>query len=473
MNTIVNFIERKFLPVAVVIGSQKHLLALRDAFINLMPLTMAGSMAVLLNALLRDIPNTYLGTGNGVTTFPLVSWIISLNGIVWGGTLAVMGIMLSITLGYTIAKSYDVNKVAGAIVSLAAYLMGLPQSASTSTTLTLSEVLPANIADMIQASGATIATADGVSTITVTGSAWGFFNFSGYFGATGMFTVILFSFLSVIIFAKLMKKNITIKLPESVPPAVSRAFSAIIPGVISLYGSAIIYFVLKQSWALGTQPVSDWITEHIQQPLLGISQGYGSVFIIVLLVHLLWFFGLHGTNIMGAVLNSTYGVAQLQNLAAYESGAEIPYKWVSGSFEAFVWPGGAGVTIALIVSILILSKRADYKMVGKLGLGPGLFNINEPIMFGIPVVLNPLLIVPFILAPLATATISYFATIWGLVSPVVISVPWVMPVFLSGFLATAGDWRSLVLTAVNMAVAFAIWAPFIIAANGVDSPSDN
>jgi len=170
----------------------------------------------------------YLGTGNGVTTFPLVAWIISLNGIVWGGTLAVMGIMLSITLGYTIAKSYDVNKVAGAIVSLAAYLMGLPQSASTSTTITLSDVLPSNIADMIQASGA-----------------------------------------------------------------------------------------------------------------------------------------------------------------------------------------------------------------------------------------------------LATATISYFATIWGLVSLVVISVPWVMPVFLSGFLATAGDWRSLVLTAVNMAVAFAIWAPFIIAANGVDSPSDN
>ncbi|MDR1550650.1 MAG: PTS sugar transporter subunit IIC [Hungatella sp.] len=472
MNAIVSFIERKFLPIAAVIGSQKHLLALRDAFISLMPLTMAGSIAVLLNALLRDIPNTYLGTGNGITTFPLVSCIISLNGIVWAGTLAVMGIMLAITLGYTLAKTYNVSKVSGAIVSLAAYLMGLPQSASTSTAVTLSGVLPADIADMIQEAGAATVTADGASTITVMGGAWGFFNFSSYFGAAGMFTIILFSFLSVMIFAGLMNKNITIKLPDSVPPAVSRAFSGIIPGTLSLYGVALVYFVLKQDWALGAQPVTDWITEHIQKPLLGISQGYGSVFIIVLLVHLLWFFGLHGTNIMGAVLNSTYGVAQLENLAAYESGSAIPWKWVSGSFEAFVWPGGAGVTIALIVSILILSKRADYKVVGKLGLGPGLFNINEPIMFGLPVVLNPLLVVPFIFAPLATATISYFATVWGLVNPVVISVPWVMPVFLSGFLATAGDWRSIILTAVNMVAAFVIWAPFIIAANDMEPPSE-
>ena len=94
----------------------------------------------------------------------------------------------------------------------------------------------------------------------------------------------------------------------------------------------------------------------------------------------------------------------------------------------------------LIIMILVLSKRADYKTVGKLGIAPGLFNINEPVMFGLPVVLNPLLMIPFILAPLATATIAYFATMAGLVRPVVVNVIWVMPTIISGFLATAGDW---------------------------------
>ncbi len=141
---------------------------------------------------------------------------------------------------------------------------------------------------------------------------------------------------------------------------------------------------------------------------------------------------------------------------------------MAGSFEAFVWPGGAGVTLVLIVMILFLSKRADYKTVGKLGLAPGIFNINEPVMFGLPVVLNPLLMIPFILAPLATATIAYFATMAGLVRPVVVNVIWVMPTIISGFLATAGDWRAIVLTIINLIVAALIWAPFILAANRLD-----
>lgn len=212
----------------------------------------------------------------------------------------------------------------------------------------------------------------------------------------------------------------------------------------------------------------DWISESIQTPLLGLSQGYGAVLLIVLLVHVLWFFGLHGTNIMSPVLQSIYGVAMVDNTNAYQQGQEIPYKWVAGSFEAFVWPGGAGVTLVLIISILLLSKRADYKTVGKLGIGPGLFNINEPVMFGMPVVLNPIMLIPFIVAPLVTATIAYFATMAGLVNPVVVNVIWVMPTIISGFLATAGDWRAIVLTIVNLAVAFVIWAPFVIAANKMD-----
>ncbi|MGL4696990.1 PTS sugar transporter subunit IIC [Enterococcus larvae] len=459
MNGLVSWMEKYILPVAAKIGSEKHLVALRDAFITMMPATMAGAVATLLNAFMRDFPNTYIGADNAITNF--FTPVIAINGLVWTGTLAIMAVVFSVSFGYNLAKAYEVDTLSGAIVSLVAFIMGIPQTAT--ATLALTGVLPKDAADMITEAGGTITTADGVSSIA--SGAWGYFPFSKYMGGTGLFTAMIFGFISVIIFAKLMKKNVIIKMPDSVPPAVSKAFAAIIPGVAALYVSGLIYYLFERFVGM---PLIDWISESIQAPLLGLSQGYGAVFVIVLLVHVLWFFGLHGTNIMGPVLQSIYGVAMVENSNAYQTGEAIPYKWVAGSFEAFVWPGGAGVTLVLLITILIFSKRADYKTIGTLGIGPGLFNINEPVMFGLPVVLNPLLGIPFILAPLATATIAYFATMAGLVNPVVVNVIWVMPTALSGFLATAGDWRAIVLTLVNLAVAFAIWAPFVIAANKMD-----
>jgi PTS system cellobiose-specific IIC component len=411
---------------------------------------------------MRDFPNTYLGADNAITKF--FTPVIAVNGLVWTGTLAIMAVIFSASFGYNLAKAYNVDALSGALVSLAAFIMGIPQSASLS--LALEEALPANVVDMINSTSATSGFAADGSTISAAG--WGYFPFSAYMGGSGLFTAIIFGFVSVIIFAKLMQKNIIIKMPDSVPPAVSRAFAAIIPGIAGLYASGLIYYLFERFVGM---PIIDWISESIQKPLLGLSQGYFAVFIIVLLVHVLWFFGLHGTNIMGPVLQSIYGVAMVENTNAYQLGEAVPYKWVAGSFEAFVWPGGAGVTLMLLIAILLFSKRADYKTVGKLGIGPGLFNINEPVMFGLPIVLNPLFIIPFIVAPLVTATIAYFATTLGLVAPVVVNVIWVMPTILSGFLATGGDWRAIILTIINLAVALLIWAPFIIAANKIN-PAD-
>ena len=462
MDGLTSWMERHILPVAAKIGAQKHLVALRDAFIGMMPATMAGAIAVLLNAFMRAFPNTYLGADNAITKF--FTPVIAVNGLVWTGTLAIMAVIFSASFGYNLAKAYNVDALSGALVSLAAFIMGIPQSASLS--LALEEALPANVVDMINSTSATSGFAADGSTISAAG--WGYFPFSAYMGGSGLFTAIIFGFVSVIIFAKLMQKNIIIKMPDSVPPAVSRAFAAIIPGIAGLYASGLIYYLFERFVGM---PIIDWISESIQKPLLGLSQGYFAVFIIVLLVHVLWFFGLHGTNIMGPVLQSIYGVAMVENTNAYQLGEAVPYKWVAGSFEAFVWPGGAGVTLMLLIAILLFSKRADYKTVGKLGIGPGLFNINEPVMFGLPIVLNPLFIIPFIVAPLVTATIAYFATTLGLVAPVVVNVIWVMPTILSGFLATGGDWRAIILTIINLAVALLIWAPFIIAANKIN-PAD-
>ncbi len=476
MNGLMSWMEKYILPVATKIGSEKHLVALRDAFIGTMPATMAGAIAVLLNAFMRDFPNTYLGEGNAITTF--FTPVIGVNGLIWNGTLAIMAVVFALSLGANLAKAYEVDPVSGSIVSLVAFIIGLPDAAT--AVLALPEKLSQDAADLITSAGGVIAgTPDGGQTLSV--GAWGYFNFGKYMGGSGLFTAMIFGFISVIIFAILIKKKIIIRMPDSVPPAVARAFAAIIPALVSLYVVGVINYIFRQTageplidwiseaiqsplmnlsqgygavfiivllvhvlWFFGLhgtniagEPLIDWISEAIQSPLMNLSQGYGAVFIIVLLVHVLWFFGLHGTNIMSPVLQTLYGTAMVENTNAFQNNEPIPFKWVAGSFEAFVWPGGAGVTLVLIVMILFLSKRADYKTVGKLGLAPGIFNINEPVMFGLPVVLNPLLMIPFILAPLATATIAYFATMAGLVRPVVVNVIWVMPTIISGFLATA------------------------------------
>ena len=139
--------------------------------------------------------------------------------------------------------------------------------------------------------------------------------------------------------------------------------------------------------------------------------------------------------------------------------------WVRGSFDAFTMFGGSGGTITLILAILIFSKRADYLTIGKLALGPGLFNINEPIMFGLPIVLNAIMFIPFLLAPVVSTAIGYLATSAGLVAPVSQAVTWVVPPLLLPFLATGADWRAPIVSLVAMIATFLIWAPFVIAAN--------
>ena len=459
MNGLMSWMEKYILPIATKIGSEKHLVALRDAFIGTMPATMAGAMATLLNAFLRDFPRSF-----GWTQFEeMMKPIVGVNGFVWTGTLAIMAVIFSMSLGSNLAKAYEVDPVSGSVVSLAAFFMGLTDSAQTVLTLP-SNISQEAVAVIAEAGGTVGLNDDGAQTIAA--NAWGYFNFGKHMGGSGLFTAIIFGFIATLIFANLMRRNIIIKMPDSVPPAVSRAFAAIIPAAAGLYVVGMINYIFNRIFEMR---MIDWITETIQAPLVNLSQGFGAVLIIVFLVHLLWFFGLHGTNVMAPILSTLYGSAMTDNTNAFQRQEPIPYKWVSGSFEAFVWPGGAGVTIALLLAVILLSKRADYKIVGKLALAPGIFNINEPVMFGLPVVLNPLLMIPFILAPMATASIAYAATMLGLVRPVVVHVIWVMPTIISGFLATAGDWRAIILTLVNIVVAFLIWAPFILAANRMDS----
>ncbi|HIZ70450.1 MAG TPA: PTS sugar transporter subunit IIC [Candidatus Atopostipes pullistercoris] len=463
MESLTSWLEKYMLPIASKMGAQKHLVALRDAFIGTLPATMAGSVAVMINAILRDLPPDFIEGYDG-TTIPVISQIITINGYVWNGTLAIAGLIFVFSWGYNLARAYKVNELAGGIVSTAASIAGIQFSFSGAVEgLSLDQAT----IDVLNEAGWE------ATTDTITANGWGWLPLSSLDG-NFFFTAMIIGFVSTMIYIKLMEADITIKLPDSVPPAVSKAFAAIIPATVALYVVAIFYWLF--SLVVPDLTFLEWLQETIALPLLGLSQGFGAVALTALFVQLFWFFGIHGPNVLAPILEGVFGVAQLENVNLFQTGGmqavmDEGYLWVRGSFDAYAWYGGSGGTLVLVLAILLFSKREDYLTVAKLSVGPGIFNINEPILFGMPVVLNAMMFVPFLLTPVISVGIGYFATYFGLVNPVSVQVAWVTPPFLMSFLATGADWRAPIVTLVAMVVSFAIWTPFVLAANKMEATS--
>lgn len=449
MNKFNTWMEEHFVPIAAKIGSQRHLVAIRDAFIGIMPVTMAGSIAVLLNVFFRDLPGAWAdyateagntGLADFFSSIPnIMAPVIGINGNVWWGSIAILALVFVFSLGYNIAKSYDVNPLAGGLVAFSALITTIPQMATFEAT---------------------------IGGVTETVAGWGYFPW-GYTQVTGLFSALIVGFIASMIYVKLMVKKVTLKLPDSVPPAVSNAFAAIIPGL------AAIYFAATASYLVTTYTgytINDLILTYIQTPLLGLSQSLVSVLIVTVLVQLFWFFGLHGTNVLAPVLDGIYKTALLENNAAFTNGtaiSELPHIWTRGSFDAFAWMGGAGCSLALIVAVFVFSKREDQRAVAKLSAPMGVFNINEPVVFGLPLVLNAVYIIPFIVVPVVLTVIAYLATAAGLVPPVFVEVPWVMPPVFYAVLATGGSLMAGLLAIINFVIGVALWAPFVMIANKV------
>lgn len=423
MKAFTVWMEKHFVPLAAKIGSQRHLVAIRDAFIGIMPVTMAGSIAVLLNVFFRDLPGRW-GFESFVT---IMQPIIDINGNVWWGTISILSLAFVFALGYNLAKSYDVNPLGGGIIAFASLIATIPPSTQ--------EI-----------------------------GGWGYIAGS-YINASGLFTALIVGLISTMIFVKLMNTKLTIKLPDSVPPAVSKAFMAIIPGTIAIYVAGIIAFFCT---TFAGMPLNDLVSKYIQTPFLALSQGYVSVVIITIAVSILWFFGLHGTNVLAPILDGTYVTALGENLIAFQEGAlasELPYIWTRGSFDAFAWLGGAGCTLGLVIAILLVGKLKGQKAVAKISAPMSIFNINEPVMFGVPIVLNPIYFIPFVLIPPILVTIAFFATSMGLIPPVFLQIPWIMPPVIYAYLATGGSFMAGLVALINLIIGVTIWSAFVLIAN--------
>jgi PTS system cellobiose-specific IIC component len=241
-------------------------------------------------------------------------------------------------------------------------------------------------------------------------------------------------------------------MPDSVPTSVARSFEALIPVSIVLLVMTLITVV----FAVDLHSLVD----KAVAPLISAGDTLPGVLIPVFLITFFWSFGIHGVSVVGAVARPVWEVYLGNNSAAVAAGKAIPHIAPETFFQWFIWIGGSGATLGLVIAMLLTAKSSYSKAMGKATIVPSIFNINEPVIFGMPIVLNPVLIIPFIITPLIGATLAYIATSIGLVNPTYVMVPWTLPAPIGAYLSTGGDWRAIVLVMVNLTISVLIYLPF-------------
>jgi PTS system cellobiose-specific IIC component len=267
---------------------------------------------------------------------------------------------------------------------------------------------------------------------------------------TGLFTAIVVSVISVEVYRLLVQKGVVIKMPDGVPPAISNAFAALIPGAILAFGWWLIRFVLNFDLADGLFQVLSAVVPA--------ASTYVAAAIAETFHAFLWTMGIHGDLTIGIALEPIWQANLAANAQAVADGLK-PTAVYTGLFRSFVVPGGSGATLPLAL-YFIRSKSERLRRVGWLGVWPGIFNINEPITFGAPVIFNPILAIPFIIITFLNVTVAYLATAAGLVTPTYIAAPWTLPSPLLMFLATGYDWRAIIVALLTeFVIPGIIWFP--------------
>ena len=435
-----------FLEKSGALGNQKHMAAMRDSFALLTPLIIAGALSVLLRS--------FIFGAAGATSTSILGWIAYLAGDITHGknnvwefvagsgfaqasqignylfysithaTIDSMALFAAFGFGYFLSKirQNDTPVIAG-LVSIGSFLVAI-------------EGNPA------------------------------------LFGANGLLTAIIVGILSTELYCLFSKsKKLLITMPQGVPPAVAKSFAKLFPTIfvvfiVSMLNLPFILFgvLLKTPPMAGGNPAT-WtiglaILNGVQAPFLSFvgesNVGLGLALIYTIFAGIFWFFGLHGTNILMGIFSPIYLALYAENV----NGAH--HIFVQGTFDAFIFIGGMGSTLAFILAVFIFSNNKAEKEIAKLSVGPGIFQINEPIIFGIPMILNIKYLIPFVFTmPILTITTWIGFKLFDIHS-VTVLIPWTTPVGIGGLLSTTLDWKGFVLSILNFGIAFAIWTPFVM-----------
>ena len=279
-----------------------------------------------------------------------------------------------------------------------------------------------------------------------------------YFGTKGVFAALLISGFAVYIYNKVMQKNITIKMPDSVPPAVARSFESLIPGVCTM-GVFIILTGLSTSFTGQTMP--ELLLTVLQKPALAISATGAFAFVSQFTWGLLQWFGIHPTSIWGPIFGLTWNINDTQNMLGQA------HHIYSTLFMNFSTIAAGSCSIAPVLAVILFSKRTAAKKISKIAFMPAIFNISEPITFGLPIIMNPIYIIPWVIAQPLAFYIGIFFTKIGFIGPIVNNVPWTVPTLISGMLYT-GNLNGLIVQLVIVVVTVLIYIPFVKIDNRVN-----
>lgn len=430
---VVDRLSEKMLPIVSKMSSQRHLLAIRDSFIVTMPLVMAASVMVLLNALIFS---------NATIQRVLdLSPLAELASIVNNGTMSILAIIVCYNIGWNLATHYiqigviddpSFSPVHVGILSTAVMFILMPLS----STVTL---LDGNTAE-----------ATGVFLQSLTSS-------------SGLATAMIAALVSTELFIKLAKmKSFKIRMPEGVPPAVATSFNSLVPEIVVILFFSVVVFTLNHTTGLN---VPQLIELAIQTPLKAFVLSVPGILFLQFFSDFLWVFGMHGSSILAPIRQAPLLQSIQENMDAFSVGKEIPNIITEPFTNAFGLIGGGGCILPLVIAILWASKRQEQRSIAKFGLTTCLFNITEPIMFGLPVVMNPIYMIPCAIIPSINLIIAYAATSLGIISKTVAAAPWITPPVIQSFIATGGDIRAAVLTVILIILDVFLFLPFVLAAN--------
>ncbi len=421
------FFQNTILPAVMKFVNTRGIRAIKDGLVYSMPLIIVGAVYLLLFQLpVESLANFVASTG----AVPFLA-----HG--YTSTFQITAIIAALGVAYQWAKNEGLEPFSAAIISLAVFLILIP--------------------DYIAGAGPDGANVAGLDKTWLAGQ--------------GMIGAIIAGLLTGLIYSWFIKKDIRIKMPDGVPDGVAAAFTGLIPAAVLITGAVIVYALCETLFH--TTPI-ELIYVFLQTPLQGFGDSLVGVIVFETLIPLLWWFGVHGATVVGSVSSTIATTNNLENadifqkliasgMSRSEAVAAMPanggHIFTDAFVNCFQAITGSGVTMGLVIFMVFFAKSAQMKQVGKLGLGSGIFNINEPILFGTPIVMNPQLFIPFVLAPVIGNALAYILTAIGFIPYTTgVTVPWTTPPILSGLLCIG--WQGALMQIIELVISFFLYLPF-------------
>lgn len=419
MKKIEKFLQKFLVPVANYLNRNKVVIALRDGMVMTLPLVLFGSFSLIIS---------YFPYLDQIAP-DLALWLQNFFAQANAATMGIMALLVLVGVSSSYARELKVDRIYGVLTALGSFMMVTIFSATGTVNVNGEEITDAVMNNVIPVD---------------------------VLGSMGIFTAIIVAILSVRIFAYIHSKDLTIKMPDSVPPNVANSFSALIPVMITLF-----VFLVIRNVMLATQfgSIQEMIYTLITTPLLRLGNNIVAYSLLIIVQQLLWFFGIHGTSILSAVWGPVSDTMMAANLEAYTAGEPLPYI-LSTPFGTVYGQGGAQGILPAVIAAFAVMKSKQTKMVAKLSIAPATFNIQEPFHFGLPSFMNPILLIPYVLVTVVQIWIAYGLCYVGIAPVPIFPVPWTTPIILSGFLAT-GSIMGAVTQLIQLVVGVLIWIPFI------------